>query len=109
LEEPGQQAAGQCRKQDSAVHSRRLLGQAHCSRLHDDCMELTRENHLDHFDHDFLFLYHVHHHEVLAGCKEIDDTANSQLADLLEVVGEAGEVDSCIDLQPSCLPADGRN
>jgi hypothetical protein len=108
LEELDQEAAGQCREQDSAVHSRRLLGQVHCSRLHEDCMELNRENHLDHLVHDFPFLDRVHHYEALVDYNEIDDTAGNQLADPLEEVGEAEEVDSCIDLQPSHQLANGR-
>lgn len=106
--EAGQAAAGRCREQDSAVHSRHLLGQAHYSLPHGDCMELTRENRLDHLDYDFLFLCHVRHHETLVDYKGIDDTVGSQLADLLEVEGGAEGVDSCIDLQPSCPLTDRR-
>lgn len=94
---------GQCMEQDSAVHNHCLLEHDYCNHLHADCMETTRENHLDHLACGFrLYLclvghyLHLHHevaHNPTTGI--VDNRSN-----LLEAGVEAA-ADSCIGLMPS--------
>lgn len=97
LEAQNLEVEDQCTEQNSAVHSRLLLEEGHCSHLHDDYIEMTRENHLD-LDCDCLLCLDRAHHLEEAHHTHVVDTADSLAK--AQTAEEGVVADSCTGWQP---------